>query len=273
METLGRYGGATWFNLGDRDLGTHLYRTARLARGRRRCREVTAEIAAGVGPRRSGCAGHRRPRCAPCVTIDGRRRAARSGSRSTSCSGGTTSPVHGRPLRRRRRGPARARVCSTAIDERRVRRDRAVEPAHVDRAGARRAAACATRCAARRDRVGRRVADRRRRRAEGPGRPPARRARARADRRRRGPSSTRRSPPRSSSTRPTRRWPPAVEATGLRCVVAPTVMSTPGDRRRRWPTPCSTPSRRPRSTTRWRSSRSSASRASARSARATTWPG
>ena len=28
METLGRYGGATWFNLGDRDLGTHLYRTA-----------------------------------------------------------------------------------------------------------------------------------------------------------------------------------------------------------------------------------------------------
>jgi LPPG:FO 2-phospho-L-lactate transferase len=33
MEALGRYGGATWFSLGDRDLGTHLYRTARLAEG------------------------------------------------------------------------------------------------------------------------------------------------------------------------------------------------------------------------------------------------
>ena len=44
----------TWFSLGDRDLATHLYRTARLAegatpdgRGRR--------AAPGVGPRRCGC--------------------------------------------------------------------------------------------------------------------------------------------------------------------------------------------------------------------------
>src|SRR5262249_22309638 len=29
METLKRYGGITWFGLGDRDLGTHLYRTQR----------------------------------------------------------------------------------------------------------------------------------------------------------------------------------------------------------------------------------------------------
>src|SRR5918992_1435695 len=29
MATLERYGGATWFGLGDRDLGTHLYRTQR----------------------------------------------------------------------------------------------------------------------------------------------------------------------------------------------------------------------------------------------------
>lgn len=33
MEALGRLGGERWFNLGDRDLGTHLYRTGRLASG------------------------------------------------------------------------------------------------------------------------------------------------------------------------------------------------------------------------------------------------
>lgn len=33
MATLERYGGATWFGLGDRDLGTHLYRTQRIAEG------------------------------------------------------------------------------------------------------------------------------------------------------------------------------------------------------------------------------------------------
>ncbi len=43
MESLGRYGGATWFNLGDRDLGTHLYRTQRLTEGAT-LSEVTAEI-------------------------------------------------------------------------------------------------------------------------------------------------------------------------------------------------------------------------------------
>ena len=35
MEALGRYPGArTWFNLGDRDLATHLFRTDRLRAGR-----------------------------------------------------------------------------------------------------------------------------------------------------------------------------------------------------------------------------------------------
>lgn len=48
METLGRYGGATWFNLGDRDLGTHLYRTHRLSEGAP-LSTVTAEIVAGWG--------------------------------------------------------------------------------------------------------------------------------------------------------------------------------------------------------------------------------
>ncbi len=54
METQRRYtesAGRTdvgWFNLGDRDLGTHLYRTARLAQGAT-LSEVTSEIAAAWG--------------------------------------------------------------------------------------------------------------------------------------------------------------------------------------------------------------------------------
>ncbi len=47
MEALAAYGdgGAAWFRLGDRDLGTHLYRTNRLAAGAP-LSQVTAEIAA-----------------------------------------------------------------------------------------------------------------------------------------------------------------------------------------------------------------------------------
>jgi LPPG:FO 2-phospho-L-lactate transferase len=44
MDTLKRYGGVTWFGLGDRDLGTHLYRTQRLDEGATLA-EVTTEIA------------------------------------------------------------------------------------------------------------------------------------------------------------------------------------------------------------------------------------
>jgi LPPG:FO 2-phospho-L-lactate transferase len=44
MDALGRYGGPTWFNLGDRDLATHLFRTRRLGEGAS-LSEVTAEIA------------------------------------------------------------------------------------------------------------------------------------------------------------------------------------------------------------------------------------
>jgi len=43
MASLGRYGGDDWFGLGDRDLGTHLYRTQRLSQGTSLA-EVTAEI-------------------------------------------------------------------------------------------------------------------------------------------------------------------------------------------------------------------------------------
>jgi LPPG:FO 2-phospho-L-lactate transferase len=45
MESLAAYGGEAWFKLGDRDLGTHLYRTDRLAAGAP-LSTVTAEIAA-----------------------------------------------------------------------------------------------------------------------------------------------------------------------------------------------------------------------------------
>ncbi|MCB0995427.1 MAG: 2-phospho-L-lactate transferase [Acidimicrobiales bacterium] len=48
MDMLGRYGGVTWFNLGDRDLGTHLFRTQRLSEGAS-LSEVSAEIAAAWG--------------------------------------------------------------------------------------------------------------------------------------------------------------------------------------------------------------------------------
>tara|TARA_Y100000031_G_scaffold17594_1_gene18120 strand:- start:131 stop:1057 length:927 start_codon:yes stop_codon:yes gene_type:complete len=48
MGSLGRYGGDTWFNLGDLDLGTHLYRTGNLAAGVGLA-EITAGITAGWG--------------------------------------------------------------------------------------------------------------------------------------------------------------------------------------------------------------------------------
>ncbi len=48
MQTVRRYGGITWFNLGDRDLGTHLYRTQRLTDGAP-LSEVTGEIVRAWG--------------------------------------------------------------------------------------------------------------------------------------------------------------------------------------------------------------------------------
>jgi LPPG:FO 2-phospho-L-lactate transferase len=43
MGALERYGGATWFSLGDKDLATHLYRTQRMADGAS-LSQITAEI-------------------------------------------------------------------------------------------------------------------------------------------------------------------------------------------------------------------------------------
>ncbi|UCG72516.1 MAG: 2-phospho-L-lactate transferase [Chromatiales bacterium] len=48
MEALEELGGETWFRLGDRDIATHLVRTARLADGAR-LTEVTAELRAALG--------------------------------------------------------------------------------------------------------------------------------------------------------------------------------------------------------------------------------
>jgi LPPG:FO 2-phospho-L-lactate transferase len=48
MDALARYGGETWFNLGDADLATHLYRTQRLAEGAP-LSAVTGEIARAWG--------------------------------------------------------------------------------------------------------------------------------------------------------------------------------------------------------------------------------
>jgi LPPG:FO 2-phospho-L-lactate transferase len=48
MEALERYGGLTWFRLGDKDLATHLYRTQRLREGAP-LSTVTAEITASWG--------------------------------------------------------------------------------------------------------------------------------------------------------------------------------------------------------------------------------
>jgi LPPG:FO 2-phospho-L-lactate transferase len=48
LEALARFYGKPWFNLGDRDLATHLYRTERLHSGAS-LTEVTAEIARRLG--------------------------------------------------------------------------------------------------------------------------------------------------------------------------------------------------------------------------------
>jgi len=50
LESLGRYGADTWFQLGDRDLATHIYRTERLRQGATLA-QVTAEITARLGVR------------------------------------------------------------------------------------------------------------------------------------------------------------------------------------------------------------------------------
>ena len=94
---LERYGGVSWFSLGDRDLGTHLYRTQRLAEGADLA-EVTAEIAAAWGLELQlvpvtddRCApwSPSPPTTAPARAPPTCPPAPRSGSRSTSSSAST----------------------------------------------------------------------------------------------------------------------------------------------------------------------------------------
>jgi LPPG:FO 2-phospho-L-lactate transferase len=50
LEALGRLGASTWFQLGDRDIATHIYRTHALRQGRTLA-EVTAELSLRLGVR------------------------------------------------------------------------------------------------------------------------------------------------------------------------------------------------------------------------------
>ena len=171
----------------------------------------------GLGPRAAAAAGDRRP-----AADHGHRRRtrARSGSRSTSCSASTTVAVDGGALRRRRARRARRPACSTRSPTptswSSPRRTRSCRSARCWPCPA-----CATRSIARRDRRGRRVADRRRRRAEGPGRPAAARARPRGVGGRRGPPLRRRWPRTLVIDEADADLADAVEAEGMRCVVAP----------------------------------------------------
>ena len=100
-----------WFNLGDRDLGTHLYRTAAARRGRHAHRGHRRDRR-GLGPRAAAAAGDRRPGCAPDGAPVDRTR-ARSGFQEYFVQRQHARRRHRGPLRRRRRGPARRRACST----------------------------------------------------------------------------------------------------------------------------------------------------------------
>ncbi len=50
LDLLGRYGGPTWFRLGDKDMATHIRRTQRLSEGAR-LTEATAELCGALGVR------------------------------------------------------------------------------------------------------------------------------------------------------------------------------------------------------------------------------
>lgn len=50
LDMLGKYGEETWFRIGDRDLATHLFRTARIASGAT-LTDITAEICKRLGVR------------------------------------------------------------------------------------------------------------------------------------------------------------------------------------------------------------------------------
>ena len=112
LGALERYGVPTWFNIGDRDFATHLYRTERLRAGEP-LSAVTADIAAAWGldvpaapdDRRRGRDPHHRGDA-------GRKRGARA--RGVVRAGALRASGGLGALRRRRVGAARRPACSTS---------------------------------------------------------------------------------------------------------------------------------------------------------------
>ena len=136
----------TWFNLGDRDLATHLYRTQRLAEGLT-LTEVTAEITPGLGPRAAPAPDDRRPR----PDHDHGRGRGRD-----RLPGLLRAPPARRRRHRRSASPAHeAATPSPAAlarsGRRRAGRHRPVQPARVDRPGPGRARPAGRRVEARRE--------------------------------------------------------------------------------------------------------------------------
>ena len=186
MESLGPYeavkpagsnAATRWFNLGDRDLATHLYRTARRAEGAR-LTDVTDEIrrAWNVPMRILPMSDD------PLSTMVTHRRPVRSRSRTTSSGCATTSTVDVGPIRRQRRhSPSTlARSIETADVVVIAPSNPLVSIAPIRHlAGVDELLAAATRPSRRR------VADRRRRGAQGSRGTDDGRTRPRADRRRR----------------------------------------------------------------------------------------
>ena len=220
MESLERLGGITWFNLGDQDLATHCYRTQRLAEGAalERGHRRAGPIAGGGGP---PAAGDRRSRSAPgCSWSTG----PRSAFRSTSSASATTwrwprSASRGPP----RRGPAPGVLEAIAGADTVVVCPSnpvvSIDPLLAVPGRARPAAGSA-----------RPTSSGSPRSSPGPpsrGRPTGCCGRWASSRRWSGwPGGTPRGWAPWSSTRPTPDLAAAVEAEGVRCVVAPTVMST-----------------------------------------------
>ena len=189
MAALGRYvavrpeGSAAapqWFNLGDQDLATHFYRTARLAEGAT-LTEVTDEIrrAWDVPIRLVPMSDER---CSTIVSVTEDPEAGGAGatcrSRTTSSGSATRCPSPpsastGTP--RCRRPPRPHSTSPTSI---------VIAPSNplVSIGPLRSLPGVDDRLAERRDRRRRRVADRRRRGAQGPGRPDAARTRPRTER-------------------------------------------------------------------------------------------
>ena len=200
---LERYGEETWFRLGDRDLATHIVRTARLRRGEpadggRRELQRALGVAATILPMTD------EPVRTEVRTDDGWLEFQDYFVRRHQEPDGPRGPL---PRDRRRRG--RRPRSRAALERGRRRRHRAVEPDRLGRADPRRARHARgtrpARAGARRpDRRG--VRDRRRQGAQGPGRPDARVARPRGERARRRPAryagARRRLRPRHGRRRP-----------------------------------------------------------------------